>query len=200
MSSAWHPDWFLSGILNHHINQMVDRYSALLALRIDLSYKKDSIDYQQPDHHQLEHDVRKLMDDMMLYDAVVGYFWVLEYGEERRYHAHVVLWLDRHYTLAPFVYAEYAKKYWECITLQDGIFHRCGHKPYYSANISIPVNYSNPMSVDNIRRVLSYLTKEEQKWTQPIYGCNEVSEHSEQGRPRNPGVYRYTSPYVRYCL
>lgn len=66
MSSAWHPDWFLSGILNHHINQMVDRYSALLALRIDLSYKKDSIIYQQSDHHQLEHDVRKLMDDMML--------------------------------------------------------------------------------------------------------------------------------------
>ena len=198
--TTWHTDWFLSSVLNAHINEMVDRYSALLALRLDFSYKKQTSNLDQSDYHQLEHDIRTLMERMMLEDAVVGYFWVIEYGKDHGFHAHVVFWLDRHLTQRPYAYAERARKLWDEITLLDGGFHRCEFKKHYVVNINLPVYYNDPASVSNIRQVLSYLAKEEQKLAYPMYGCNEVPSRSSSGRPREIGEWQYSSPSVRYSI
>lgn len=196
----WRIDWFLSAVLNNHINEMVDRHSALLALRVDLFYRKGTLEYEQINHHQLERDIRALMEKMMHENAVVGYFWVLEYGEDRGYHAHVVFWLDRHITQRTYVYAQYAKSLWNEVTSMSGGLHRCEFKSNYSSNINIPVYYSNPTSVSNIRLVLRYLAKEEQKWSYPVYGCNEVPPHSGIGRPRGPDEWQYSRRSVRYSI
>lgn len=39
---SWNPNWFLSVILDNHIDAMVARYSCLLTLRLDFFYKKDT--------------------------------------------------------------------------------------------------------------------------------------------------------------
>lgn len=196
----WHTDWFLSAVLNAHINEMVDRYSALLASRVDFSYKKNASNHEQINHHQLEHDLRKLMDSMMQLEAVVGYFWVIEWGEEHGFHAHVVFWLDRHLTQSPYVFSQQARKLWNEITSLNGGFHRCEFKKNYTANINTPVYYNDPASVLNIRQVLSYLAKEEQKWSYPVYGCNEVPSRATSGRPREAGQWQYSNPSVRYSI
>ncbi|MFS9668826.1 hypothetical protein Q6291_28880, partial [Klebsiella pneumoniae] len=73
---------------------MVERYSCLRALRTDLFYQDHIAKFFLRDHRQLEWDIRKLMNRMMQLEAVVGFFWVIEWTEDHHYHAHVVFWLD----------------------------------------------------------------------------------------------------------
>lgn len=118
----WHTDWFLSAILNAHIDAMVNRYSALLALRTDLYYRKGTSHFLQPDHRQMESDIRTLMEIMSRLRPVVGYFWVIEYAPDRRYHAHVVFWLDRHKTQRPYPFAEKAGNTGVILRINRGAF------------------------------------------------------------------------------
>ena len=52
---------------------------------------------------------------------------------------------------------------WREITENDGCYYRCEHKPNYEADINIPVRYSDSGSISNMRDVLEYMTKIEQK-------------------------------------
>lgn len=199
----WHTDWFLSAILNSHIDAMINRYSALLALRIDLYYRKGSSHFLQPNHRQIESDIRMLMNTMTRLKPVVGYFWVIEYTLDRRYHAHTVFWLDRHLTQRPYPFAEKVGEYWYDITHQHGYTYRSSFKEHYKANINRPVYYNDPASIENIRQTLSYLAKEEQKNGFYLYGSNEVPPHPERGRPRASGERRQQAaliPPIRYGL
>lgn len=200
--SRWHTDWFLSAILNAHIDAMVNRYSALLALRVDLYYRKGTPHFLQPDHRQMESDIRMLMETMSRLKPVVGYFWVIEYSQDRRYHAHAVFWLDRHKTQRPYPFAEKVGKYWHDITHQHGYTYRSIFQGHYKSNINRPVYYNDPASIANIRQALSYLAKEEQKNGLFIYGCNEVPPHPERGRPRASGERRQATliPPIHYGL
>lgn len=198
----WHTNWFLSAILNANIDAMVNRYSALLALRVDLYYRKGTPHFLQLDHRQMESDIRMLMETMSRLKPVVGYFWVIEYSQDRRYHAHVVFWLDRHKTQRPYPFAEKAGKYWHDITHQHGYTYRSIFQEHYKSNINRPVYYNDPASIANIRQALSYLAKEEQKNGLFIYGCNEVPPHPERGRPRASGERRQATliPPIHYGL
>ena len=55
----------------------------------------------------------------------------------------------------------------------------------YKADINIPVRYSDLGSISNMRDVLEYMTKIEQKNALLMYGCNEVHERPLTGRPRS---------------
>lgn len=81
-------------------------------------------------------------------------------------------------------WAEKAREFWTLITEGDGGFHRSEYKKYYRANINIPVRYSEPDSIDNIRQVLAYMTKIQQKHGLLLFGCNDVPERPATGRPR----------------
>ncbi len=181
---SWSLDWFLNVRLNSHIDELVNRYSRLLALRVDLFYQKNTARCEQQDHRQLESEVRLLMVEMMRLPAVVGYFWVIEWTTDHGYHAHGVFWLDGHATQRPFPYAEKAREYWKAITQQEGVFYRCEFKEGYKADITIPVCYDDPNSILNIRHVLSYLAKIEQKAGLCAFSCNDVPERPATGRPR----------------
>jgi hypothetical protein len=181
---TWEPDWFLKSVLDSHINAMVNRYSCLRVIRLDLFYRNNTVKYRHPDHRQLEPDVRQLMDMMMSMSAVVGYFWVIEWTEDHLFHAHVAFWLDGNKTQKPFFWMEKAGACWREITEHDGCYYRCEHKPNYESDINIPVHYSDPGSITNMRQVLEYMTKIEQKNDLLLYGCNEVPDRPLTGRPR----------------
>ena len=181
----WEPDWFLQSVLNHHIDELVKRYACLRALRVDLFYKKHTSRFCQDSAWQFKQDTRQLMDCMMQQKNVVGYFWVIEWTEDHRYHAHVVFWLDGSRVQKTYLPAQQAGSFWEEITEQEGWFHRCEFKAHYRANIDLPVRYNDPGSIDNIRQVLAYLTKIQQKDGLSLYGCNEVPERPAAGRPRS---------------
>lgn len=183
---TWTPDWFLSSVLNWHTDSMINRYACLRAIRIDLFYQKGTAKYYQQSHRQLEKDIHLLMDKMMSLQAVVGYFWVIEWTEDHHYHGHVVFWLDGNRTQITYPWAAKAGELWHVITDGDGWHHRCEFKAHYRANINIPVHYNDPDSITNILLVLEYLTKIQQKEGLLLHGCNEVPERPLTGRPRLP--------------
>ena len=177
-------DWYLSSLLNHHINGMVERYSCLLALRMDFFYQKNTDSFTSLNHSKLECDIRSLMLEIERDKKTIGYFWVIEWTERHGYHAHVVFWLDRQKTQTTFPSAEWITKCWQEITREEGGIYRCQHQERYKWDINIPVRYSEPESIENIRHVLSYLTKEEQKDGLFAYGSNEIPPRPASGRPR----------------
>jgi len=218
-NQRWESDWFLQSLLNNHIDKLVERYSCLRAFRTDLFYQDHTAKYflqdhqqlewdirklmnrmmqleavvgffwviewtEDQDHRQLEWDLRKLMNRMMQLEAVVGFFWVIEWTEDHHYHAHVVFWLDGSKTQNTYTWAQQAGLYWSDITNREGWYHRCEFKEHYEANINIPVRYSDPDSITNIRQVLAYMTKIQQKHGLLLYGCNEVPGRPASGRPR----------------
>lgn len=135
----------------------------------------------------LECDLRELMEKMAREKGIVGYFWVIEWTERHGYHAHVVFWLDRQKTQRPYPFAIKASKMWNEITRREGRAYRCEYQAQYPGNIDVPVRYNDPASILNIRRVLSYLAKEEQKDGLCAYGCNDVPPRPASGRPRKSG-------------
>ena len=185
-SPSFTEDWFLSSLLNQHIDKMVNRYSCLLALRIDFFYLRDTDSFMLLDHRKLEYDIRSLMNSTEELKSLVGYFWVIEWTEKHGYHAHVAFWLDRQKTQTTYPGFEWISNQWRKITHQDGRCYLCGHKEHYPGNINIPVRYDDSDSIFNIRRVLGYLAKEEQKDGLCAYGCNEVPPRPASGRPRKP--------------
>lgn len=180
----WEPGWFLQSLLNNHIDKLVERYSCLLALRTDLFYQDHTAKFFLQDHRQLEWDIRKLMNRMMQPEAVAGFFWVIEWTEDHHYHAHVVFWLDGSKTQNTYPWVQQVGLYWSDITDREGWYHRCEFKEHYRANINIPVRYDDPDSITNIRQVLAYMTKIQQKHGLLLFGCNEVPERPSSGRPR----------------
>lgn len=179
--------WFLTSLLRNHINEMINRYACLRALRVDLFYKRNSFRFRHSDHRQLEHEVRILMQEMMKQKGIVGYFWVIEWTTDHGRHAHVAFWLDDHITQTTWPTAKQASAIWNTITEQEGGFYRCEYKENYQANINIPVCYNDPSSIENIHQVLGYLAKEEQKDGFYLYGCNDVPPRPASGRPRKSG-------------
>ena len=180
-------DWYLLSSINYHIDTLINRYSRLYAARIDLSYRKGSYRYQSSSPRSMDYELRLLMAAMMEVPAVVGYFCVMEWTEDHGFHAHVVLWLDGHVTQKPFPYAEKAGALWQDITQGDGFLYRCEKKASYQADINIPVRYNDPTSIFNIRYILSYLAKEEQKDGVLWHIYNEVPPRPSAGRPRLSG-------------
>ncbi|HDR2712686.1 inovirus-type Gp2 protein [Enterobacter asburiae] len=181
-------DWYLLSNINHHIDMMIKRYSCLYALRIDLFYRKDTYRYISSNIQSMEGEIRSLMAEMNKSPAVVGYFCVMEWTADHGFHIHAVLWLDGHITQKPFVWAEKANAAWAWITQGEGHLYRCEKKEAYAADVSIPVRYNDAASIANIRYILSYLAKENQKEGLCWHYCNEVPERPSAGRPRRPAA------------
>lgn len=177
-------DWYLLSSVNYHIDTLINRYSCLYAMRIDLFYRKGSCRYQSSTPCSMDCEVRVLMAELDKLSAVVGYYCVMEWTADHGLHVHAVLWLDGHMTQKPYVYADKASAAWQKITQGEGHLHRCEKKESYRADISIPVRYNDPTSIYNIRYILSYLAKEEQKEGIFWHYCNEVPARSSVGRPR----------------
>lgn len=178
------PNVFLTSLLRDHTDSMINRYSALRALRVDLWYQKGTLRFQQSDYRQLEHEVRLLMQEMMTQKSIVGYFWVIEWTQDHGWRAHVIFWLDEHITQTTWPASRKTSDIWSRLTSQEGGFYHCVLKEPYKADINIPVYYNVPASIMNIHQVLGYLAKEEQKDGLYLYGCNDIPPRPTSGRPR----------------
>lgn len=185
-NQGYSMNWFLHALINNQIDAMVQRYARLYALRVDFFYKKGSDRFKNSSPRSMEYELRLLMTEMMAYPAIVGYFWVVEWTPDHGFHAHAVIWLNGHKTQRTYPFAEKAGSFWQELTKQEGFHYRCEYHENYSANINMPINYNDPASIANIRYILSYLAKEEQKEGLCCYASSEVPLPSGAGRPRSP--------------
>ena len=82
------PDNLLQNVLFTHQNQLFNCYSKLLMLRVDFAYRQESDSFNAADVNQLVADITWLTERCTTLLGLVGYAWVLEYGEDHRYHIH----------------------------------------------------------------------------------------------------------------
>ncbi|MEQ9855422.1 inovirus-type Gp2 protein [Pectobacterium versatile] len=177
-------DWFLLNLVNNHLNNVLNRYSKLIGIRIDFSYRQSSDRYHEENHHMLERELRELFRRVESESGIAGYFWVIEYGQDSNFHAHTVVYLDGQKIRKPFPTAERIGEIWKEITEGEGKYYRCEYKESYKQDINKLVGHSNPDGIDGLRYIISYLAKEEQKYGSQIYGSSEVPPPSGLGRPR----------------
>ncbi|HDZ1142894.1 TPA: hypothetical protein RRU58_005040, partial [Klebsiella pneumoniae] len=76
------PDSSLQNVLFSHQNQLFNCYSKLLMLRVDFAYRQNSDSFNAADVNQLVADMTWLTEQSSALSGLVGYAWVLEYGED----------------------------------------------------------------------------------------------------------------------
>lgn len=176
-------DWFLHSLINSHLNDVIDRYSKVIGIRLDFSYNQNSDRYHK-DHHCLQQDLRALFKRVEQEPGVAGFFWVIEYGEDSKFHSHRVIYLDGQKIRKTFPIAERIGALWKEVTQGDGKYYRCEYKESYKADINKVINHRDTDYIHGLRYIISYLAKQEQKYNTQIYGSNEVPPPSGLGRPR----------------
>lgn len=176
-------DWFLHSLINSHLNDVIDRYSKVIGIRLDFSYNQNSDRYHK-DHHCLQQDLRALFKRVEQEPGVAGFFWVIEYGEDSKFHSHTVVYLDGQKIRKTFPIAERIGALWKEVTQGEGKHYRCEYKESYKANINKVINHRDTDYIHGLRYIISYLAKQEQKHNTQIYGSNEVPPPSGLGRPR----------------
>ncbi|EMU6157650.1 inovirus-type Gp2 protein, partial [Yersinia enterocolitica] len=116
--------------------------------------------------------------------GVAGFFWVIEYGEDSKFHSHTVVYLDGQKKRKTFPLAERIGALWKEITQGEGKYHRCEYKGSYKADINQIISHRDTDYIQGLRYIISYLAKQEQKYGMNIYGSSEVPLPSGLGRPR----------------
>ena len=96
-----------------YVSDLFIKYSKLLTLRIDLGYqsRESSIEQLQTDRDQFFQHRRS----NALFDHMVGYIWVMEYGQGRGAHLHLILFFNGQKVEKDSYYAMEICDYWKRI-------------------------------------------------------------------------------------
>nr|WP_265348788.1 inovirus-type Gp2 protein [Enterobacter cancerogenus] len=171
-------------MINHHLNQILACHSKILAFRMDFDYQRGTKRFIRNSSFEIQDDLRDLTQAMTNLPGVTGIFWVLEWTSEGVVHAHAIFYLNAQEHQKSFPFILQAEEMWLEITHGEGKSQRCKPNEYHRDNINNVVEYHNNEALNSLRRIASYLTKEDQKYDYPIWGCNEVPPPARQGRPR----------------
>ena len=178
------PNDFLLNLINHHLNQILACHAKILAFRMDFDYQRGTNRFIRNSSIEIQDDLRELTQAMISLPGVIGSFWVLEWTSEGAVHAHAIFYLNGREHQKSFPFILQAGELWHQITYGEGKYQRCKPKEYHQDNINNVVEYHNNEAINSLRRIASYLTKEDQKYGYLIWGCNEVPAPARQGRPR----------------
>lgn len=150
--------------LDDRLGELLNSYSALLVVRVDLAYTVN------PDIEQVDHDLEKLrrrINRSVYGDDILLLVWALEQGERKGYHSHVALVLNERKRTSAWSVAKAIGELWEDVTGGDGSYFNCHDRRYLKQYeeqgiVAIGVIYSNvPYQADKMRSTLSYLAQPE---------------------------------------
>ncbi|AUU87622.1 hypothetical protein C2U55_00265 [Enterobacteriaceae bacterium ENNIH3] len=178
------PDNLLQNVLFTHQNQLFNCYSKLLMLRVDFAYRKDSESFNSADVNQLVADMTWLTEQCSTLSGLVGYAWVLEYGEVHRYHIHAAFYLNGQRHRKVWCFWEAIQSKWEDITDGEGYAHRCDPKEHYRVRGERVVSFSDQRDRHGMTYILSYLGKQIQRTERRIYRVSTVPAPVVSGRRR----------------
>ncbi|WP_213734495.1 rolling circle replication-associated protein [Citrobacter freundii] len=178
------PDNSLQDNLFDHQNQLFSCHSKLLMLRVDFAYRKDSESFNHADMNQLVADMVWLTEQRTTISGLVGYAWVLEYGEDHRYHIHAAFYIDGQCHRKVWCFWEAIRELWDEITDGEGYAHRCEPKAHYRVRGERVTSYDDVKGRKGMQYILSYLSKQDQKDEKVTYQLSYVPATSRRGRPR----------------
>ncbi|MFJ5375901.1 hypothetical protein ACIPSX_00885 [Pectobacterium sp. CHL-2024] len=178
------PDNTLQNVLFDHQKELFERFSKLLMLRIDFAYRKDSESFKSADVNQLVADMIWLTEQSAYISGLVGYAWVLEYGEDHRYHIHAAFYINGQRHRKVWVFWEAIRALWEDITDEEGYAHRCEPKGHYRVRGERVVSFTDSKGREGMEFILSYLGKQSQRTAHRIYRVSIVPTPVVSGRRR----------------
>ena len=168
------PDNTLQNVLFNHQNELFERFSKLLMLRIDFAYRKNSESFEYADVNQLVADMIWLTEQCAHIPGLVGYAWVLEYGEDHRYHIHAAFYINGQRHRKVWCFWEAIQSLWEDITDGEGYAHRCEPKGHYRVRGERVVSFSDSKGRQGMAFILSYLGKQSERTKRRIYRVSAV--------------------------
>lgn len=169
--------------INTHMDAMFQRFAKLLPFRIDFAYRKDTAGFGHACKHVMCAEMRHLLDEIQ--EALVGYYWVMEYTPNKGLHIHFIGYLNGQYHQNPYQVSRMMGDVWKRVTEGDGYHYRCRKKDNYPVRIDQVIHYADTPAVNALRYAISYLAKAKQKENGIILGRSTVPEKSSRGRPRH---------------
>ena len=147
-----------------YVSTLFLNYSKLLTLRIDLGYQSgsSSIEQLQTDRDQFFQHRRS----NVLFDDMVGYIWVMEYGQGRGAHLHLILFFNGQKVIKDSYYAMQICGYWKKIVGPLGWANTSNldkKKLQREGTCGIGlIEYHDEDTIRNLHNVIDYLFKLEQ--------------------------------------
>ena len=177
-----------------YVSDLFIKYSKLLTLRIDLGYQSgvSSIEQLQTERDQFFQHRRS----NALFDDMVGYMWVMEYGQGRGAHLHLILFFNGQRVQKDTYYAMEICDYWKRIAGPSGWANTSNldkKKLQHEGTCGIGlIDHRDEDMIRNLHKVIDYLFKLEQHLPyRPSKKCHtmgrgEWPEKAETpiGRPR----------------
>ncbi|WP_051937241.1 inovirus-type Gp2 protein [Erwinia sp. 9145] len=170
--------------INMHMEAMFQRFAKLLPFRIDFAYKKSSASFGHACKHSMYNEVLILIKEFGKHLPIVGYYWVIEYTKRKGLHVHFVCYLNGQFQNCHYPISRAMGDIWKQVTDNDGCHHLCVPKDIYEVKIGKVIRHFDTDEIDDLRYVISYLAKCEQKENGIIAGKSEIPVKSNRGRPR----------------
>lgn len=188
--------------LSDYIDKIFNKHSRVMVLRIDLGYKKEFTKNHSafPIEHLKKaksHCARflKKMRETVLKKVWIGYAWKLEYGPDKSYHYHFLIFLDGAQVREDITITKIIGDYWrDSVTEGAGVYFNCNAiKERYTHRGVGNIDYSDRIAINNLKNfVVTYICKRD-KYIRLFlndggrtFGKGEMPSHRMPGagRPR----------------
>jgi hypothetical protein len=181
-----------------YVDALFERYSRLLVLRVDISYKKQ---FSRITQAEVKRDRERLFENARsnkIFRDMVGYIWKLEHGPEKGFHYHVMFFFDGSKVREDGTLAERIGRYWmNVVTRGRGLYYNCNASKWRYRNCGVGmVSYSdNVMREWGLREAVFYLTKTDLYMKLQTLGrgmgrANQPGSKDSRGRPRAKSTVR----------
>ncbi|MVF52162.1 inovirus Gp2 family protein [Pseudomonas monteilii] len=163
--------------LTRYINDLFAKYSRLLVLRLDFSYRKGEFDIEDLSRpNDRREALISVTDDLVRHRIellnhlkykcpgleMVGYVWKLEYGREKGHHYHMMFFLDGAKVRQDVVIAKRIGECWVThVTKGKGIYYNCNRNKegYRFCGVGM-ISHSDSQMIANLKeKAALYLTK-----------------------------------------
>lgn len=151
----------LKGVLNY-IRYLQSRYARLLVLRVDLSWASEyKLDITAEAARKYRQRLFLNMKKNPLFRHVLGTVWKLEYGPQRKFHYHVLFFLNGKHAQQDANIARAFGEYWKkTITEGKGIYYNCNaHKERYKKCGLGKVQRDDTAAQEGLLEAVKYMTK-----------------------------------------
>ena len=186
--------------LRKYIDNLFDKYSKLLFVRVDLGYRNDPMEYgwnwTPPDDKEVKAAlVRQLRYVRRNMKSLVGYVWKLEFGAKKGHHVHCLLIFHGHQSRDGYRLGKQVIDKWVELTDGTGTGWNCNAREAEWRRRGLLgiglIEYWNQELRQGLRRVCMYLAKSDYyaRFVSPAIGrtfgkATVKRKASSRGRPR----------------
>ena len=148
--------------MRDYINHLFNCYSRLLVLRIDFHYTRSLADDVCLEK-AIEDRERFLKRTKKEFDHLEGLCWKLEYGDNRKFHYHMVFFFNGAYQQQDIKIAQQLGELWEDITDGQGTYYNCNHGKERYSECYLGMVTHHDENKRNAMKYLEYLVKRDEK-------------------------------------